>query len=361
MAFLNELIPDGEGRKVAVATALVANGDFASGIGPSTGWLEFDNAATVNVVAGRVEIQGDPSGAFTIGIFQESTFDINAFDFIEFEVEFAGAPVSSFVAHTGLTKTTGITNDGPNIRFSGGEIQMKLSGSIWANTGFQFVTGVVYTVRMYVVSTSELLSMPITFEGGTFTSETIVGILGPVPTTLSEQAAMRIMFTVQDNAVSTMKIDNVKTGTFTVTSFGGVGTAGNWEAIFNTIRKRFQEQVVDLISPALPTAFDNAPFTRPDNSQWARLSIQAGERIQQDFGSSTKRFRNTGMMTVQIFVPLEKGDKAALEAADFVDGVFRSVTDAGVVFRSPFITPVGRIEKEWQVNVTCPFYADIIA
>ena len=165
-------------------------------------------------------------------------------------------------------------------------------------------------------------------------------------------------FDVNDNAFpSDVQASIVVTGAATTapTPAGGI----NWETMANLIRKRFKTQIQDLISPDLPTQFDNAPFSKPDKTRWARVVILPGESRQVELGATT-RHRTPGVVIVSIFIPLEQGDKEAYVIADLIGNAFRSVSDGGVVYRTPRINQIRRLSKEWQLNVELPFTADII-
>jgi len=133
----------------------------------------------------------------------------------------------------------------------------------------------------------------------------------------------------------------------------------NHETLHNTIRKRFKDQVETPQS--IKVAYDNAPFVRPNNAIWARWSILTGVSFQASTGGQTNRFRTSGVAIAQIFGPIEAGDKAILVIVDVIKSAFRRVTDTGVVFKTPSVITLGRMENEWQINVQCPFYADDIA
>ena len=131
------------------------------------------------------------------------------------------------------------------------------------------------------------------------------------------------------------------------------------DALHNTIRGRFQTVVATPLS--LPTAYDNAAFTRPQAAPWARWTVLPGESFQASFGGATNRYRTPGVAVAQLFVPIETGDKVALEMAQAVKAAFRGVAVGGVTFREPSVTRVGRVDDEYQINVTCPWQADDIA
>jgi len=112
------------------------------------------------------------------------------------------------------------------------------------------------------------------------------------------------------------------------------------------------------IKSALPTQYDNdGSFTRPKGAPWCRFTVLQGETAQVTAGGF-KRFRQPGVAIAQLFMPLGEGDKRGLELADAVKLAFRSVTAAGVIYRSPSVQNMGRQEGEWQLNVSCPFFAD---
>jgi hypothetical protein len=131
-------------------------------------------------------------------------------------------------------------------------------------------------------------------------------------------------------------------------------------AMAQTVRVRFTREVADRWDGPLPVQYDNdGAFVVPEDTRWVRWTIQLGETPRIAFGA-TKRYRNVGVGIAQIFVPFGKGNKPAMEVAAFIQAAFRSVTEDGVHFESPSVRPLGRVGAEWQVNVTCPFYADEI-
>lgn len=131
------------------------------------------------------------------------------------------------------------------------------------------------------------------------------------------------------------------------------------QVLHDIIRTRFKNQV--QIPQAISVAFDNAPFTKPDNTIWCRWTILTAESFQASIGGGTNIDRTPGVCIAQIFGPIEAGDKNILTLADVIKGAFRRTTDTGVVFKVPSVTIVGRTENLWQVNVSCPFYADNVA
>jgi hypothetical protein len=127
----------------------------------------------------------------------------------------------------------------------------------------------------------------------------------------------------------------------------------------NIIRGRFKSQIADVLP--LTTQYDNENLDNPDNDIWCRLTIKSGETLQKSVGNPEgNRERTPGIMMVQIFGPIGKGDSDLRNIADLITDAFRRVTDNGVTFGTPSRYESGRDGSEWQINVNCPFYADDI-
>ena len=129
--------------------------------------------------------------------------------------------------------------------------------------------------------------------------------------------------------------------------------------INKAIASRFDALITVAESLQDKVEHDNAEFTKPDEALWVRFTIKHGESVQLSFGS-TKRFRFPGVAIAQVFMPQQKGDAEAVIMADKIATAFRSVTAAGVTYRTPSVMNIGRVANEYQVNVTCPFYSDEI-
>ena len=140
-------------------------------------------------------------------------------------------------------------------------------------------------------------------------------------------------------------------------------TITNQQKLHDVVRKRFADEFGDEFI----VCYDNAPFEQPDNEMWIRWSVSNGDTYRVSIGASTSRYRHSGVAGAQIFSVLGKGTRDALILADRIVAKFLSITDKtsvpgnSVVFRTPTITHVGRSDSQWwQINVSCPFYADEI-
>jgi len=131
-----------------------------------------------------------------------------------------------------------------------------------------------------------------------------------------------------------------------------------YEAAHNAIRARFNTQY----SAPTRVAWPNAEFTPPtdDTTVWVRFTILDGASRQASAGAAANMHRHPGLVVVNIFAPLNRGDKAALETVDEVSAIFRNWQDASnrIRFFSPEVERVGPEEKWYQINVSFMFERD---
>lgn len=127
------------------------------------------------------------------------------------------------------------------------------------------------------------------------------------------------------------------------------------EALHNAIRSRFKTEVADK-NAGLVVIYDNAPDPDKD-ALWVRFTVLEGDANQQSLGPPRK-FRTVGVAVGQVFALVDTGDRKALQVADKIKLAFRAISAGGVTYRTPSVKNVGRVDRWWQVNVTCPFYAD---
>jgi hypothetical protein len=110
--------------------------------------------------------------------------------------------------------------------------------------------------------------------------------------------------------------------------------------------------------------YPNDKFTPPPKASWVRLVIQAGDSAQIELGGEKNTHRHPGLVILQVFTPLEWGDKTALDYADQLAALFRrktvSFTGGSIVFRSPTVREVGPDAAYFQVNVSVPFVRDVL-
>lgn len=109
----------------------------------------------------------------------------------------------------------------------------------------------------------------------------------------------------------------------------------------------------------LPSVFENDGQDEPkDERLWARVAPQMGDSYQADM-CQNPRLRHPGVLLVCLFFELNQGTKDVMAMAAEIVELFQPQVDAGVTYKQPSIKKLGNQGKGWfQVNVTCPFYAD---
>ena len=132
------------------------------------------------------------------------------------------------------------------------------------------------------------------------------------------------------------------------------------------IIKIIQDRWNTLIEVAenIPTAYQNAPFNKPDDKIWAELQVRPGIGRQIGIGGITRiRRRVAGLVFVQIFFPLLVTTNEGWVIANAIVAAFGEDKDRGITFQTPSTDDAGRSDEHegfWQINVSCPWYTDSI-
>tara|TARA_R100000152_G_C6763633_1_gene188086 strand:+ start:152 stop:1120 length:969 start_codon:yes stop_codon:yes gene_type:complete len=134
----------------------------------------------------------------------------------------------------------------------------------------------------------------------------------------------------------------------------GAATSGalDGEYLHNKLRSRFKTQVADAES--VQVQYDNSNLDHPDDDKWIMLTILDGTTER----TASGLYRTVGVMDAAVFVPIGAGDQSALALADRITKAFMPSTHDGVKYKIPYVTPVGRTDKWWQVTVSCPYQVD---
>ena len=112
-----------------------------------------------------------------------------------------------------------------------------------------------------------------------------------------------------------------------------------------------------------PIQYDNVAFSAPADNKYISLVITNGSATQQELGA-TPMHRHIGVVTIQVFVPVEAGTNEARGYADTLAGVFRNAqfsagSSGSILCRSPSITRVGVNNGLYQLNVAVPYQRDV--
>lgn len=110
------------------------------------------------------------------------------------------------------------------------------------------------------------------------------------------------------------------------------------------------------------TEFPNEDFTPPNPPAfWARFTIIGGEEQRMEIGSQTPNrfYRKPGVLIVQLFYPLAKGNNAILTKADELAALFRNWCGNTVACGASSINEIGNDGNGYyQCNVSVPFHQD---
>ena len=108
-----------------------------------------------------------------------------------------------------------------------------------------------------------------------------------------------------------------------------------------------------------PVAWPNWGFTVPDRGAWVRLAILNGDATQRSIGNpGANVHRHVGVITVQVFVPIDSGTHTARDLADDAAAIFRNQRFDGIRCDVPSVREVGPDDIWFQVNMSCPFRRD---
>lgn len=112
-----------------------------------------------------------------------------------------------------------------------------------------------------------------------------------------------------------------------------------------------------------PIKYDNVSFSAPSDNKYISVVIANGASSQQELGASPMH-RHIGLITIQIFVPVEAGTNVPRDYADSLATVFRNAqfsagSSGTILCRSPSIVRVGVTNGLYQLNVAVPYQRDV--
>jgi hypothetical protein len=124
------------------------------------------------------------------------------------------------------------------------------------------------------------------------------------------------------------------------------------------------ESKLNGISPALATAWENAPYTPITGTAYQRVWLLVAEPGNPTFGDDY--YREQGILQVTLYYPLQTGSGTAAARADLIRTTFKrgtsmtSGSNTVIVYRTPEISN-GRVEGDrWALPVRIRWYAGII-
>ena len=103
-------------------------------------------------------------------------------------------------------------------------------------------------------------------------------------------------------------------------------------------------------------AYENVPFSPPD-TPWIRLTVLVGtgETSGHAGDGTTVEVRDTGVISIQVFVPEGSGTALSKQYVDSLIAIYEHTRFDGILAYTASPVPVG-VNNGWhQTNITIPF------
>lgn len=125
---------------------------------------------------------------------------------------------------------------------------------------------------------------------------------------------------------------------------------------FDLIRESIEARMVANWFESEPVEYENVPLGRETSNGFVRLVIINGDSGTHGMGGNTLQARDTGMVSLQVFVPKGSGTKRSRELCDAFAAIFEHKRFNGITTYTASVAPSGMTGDKWlQVNVTVPF------
>lgn len=127
---------------------------------------------------------------------------------------------------------------------------------------------------------------------------------------------------------------------------------------FNTTRENIEQRMVDnwTATTMAKVEFSNVTFDKP-NDEWVRFTVLNGGGVTAEGGiaGSTYKVKDTGLISLQVFVPASTGTKTSSTLIDSFVTIFEHKRFSSIVTYSATVTPGGVRDGWHQTNITIPF------
>lgn len=136
----------------------------------------------------------------------------------------------------------------------------------------------------------------------------------------------------------------------------GTPTPGLYEQLHNSVRQKFQADIIDA-GHAATVVYDNERESPPSDQLWVECNVL--DEDTQMIGSGRRQtFRKRGVMQTVIYRPLGQGDAPSLRLADAIRSAFDQAIVGGVVYGVTSIGDVERGGQFYEMTTLTPFYHD---
>lgn len=136
-------------------------------------------------------------------------------------------------------------------------------------------------------------------------------------------------------------------------------------AMLKHITARVKQMFGASAYSAVPVAYPNQPFVQPDNAPFVALRLKEGDSFPTTMGTAVND-RCTGVVQMDVYVPVESGTLLGLQIGEFCKTIFRrySVTlddNSKLYFRIPNISYIGDQNGRAAFCVKVDYYRDEVA
>ena len=104
----------------------------------------------------------------------------------------------------------------------------------------------------------------------------------------------------------------------------------------------------------------NVPAPEPTDQLWMRTVMLPAAAQRASNSGPTSRFRNRGVLSLELYGRSELGDTPVLQLIDRLVPLFRSQSYDGLKFEVPAPVRIGEQAKAVQYNLNCPFRFDVV-
>jgi hypothetical protein len=108
---------------------------------------------------------------------------------------------------------------------------------------------------------------------------------------------------------------------------------------------------------ATPVKYDNVDFTPPVNSVFVEFHIIPADEYPASIGNAVL-YRTLGIISINIYAPLNTGSKTLTEYCDTAAVIFRGQSFSSITCRGARITRLGEVEGRFVANVSIEFFRD---
>lgn len=132
---------------------------------------------------------------------------------------------------------------------------------------------------------------------------------------------------------------------------------------YNDVRAVIEGRIATqmAIAPAYPVAYQNVPFTPPNNAPWVQALIRFGDNNYATLLAPSTGFnRQTGTLVINIFTPQGQGAATNFTIAERLKDLFDRVKLSSIIFDAASgpaqVTPAAP-EPYFQTQLTITFEA----